>query len=492
MHTNHPILYYIPDLESYSEYRGVYFDVNDLPGPASDKSDDIISWINNIHLIQERYYDKYQEYKNWVCAHDDGYSANRVVDIVFRNNLENKNILDISYTNKIKILMYGSTLLTNGVTSTLLNRLDNIDYNKYDVSLIVFNRPKKERNNANVLAVNSNVRVLCRIGSFSATLKETFNWKYIYKHGLYSERAKKRCPFALFERDFFRSYGNSSFDYVLDYSGYSIYYPLLLTQAKGAKRIIWEHNDLNKDINNLDKNNQKSYLQHRSNVLGAISTYPLFDKIVSVGYSAMIENRKHFATSETYNRFTFVNNLVDGDLVLKQIHNYDSVEYDNIQYYVDHKLEKNSTDWFINLNKTARKHILKTPIPLKDNINFVNMGRYSSEKNQLNLILAFAKLHQKYPNTRLYIIGEGDMRNIYERTIRDCNLQNKVYLTGRLSNPFALMNLCQCFILPSLYEGLCTAVIEARILNLPIILSKFSTSKDVSLPNGQYRIRRYQ
>ena len=39
--------------------------------------------------------------------------------------------------------------------------------------------------------------------------------------------------------------------------------------------------------------------------------------------------------------------------------------------------------------------------------------------------------------------------------------------------------------MPSLYEGLCTSVLEARVLNMTIIMSNFSTAEDVSVENGQ-------
>lgn len=479
LHTDKPILYYIPDLQNYNSYRGVYFQPDELPGPASEDQRDIWGWINSIDEVVNEYRDKYLEFKSWVCEHDDGKSAERIVDCVF-NNHEKYRVYDISKTNKKRILLYGSVLLTNGVTSTLLDRLNRIDYDKYDVSLIVFNRPKKEGNNKNILKVNENVRVLCRVGTFAATNSEKKAWQQAHRNGIDLKSKRETYPKALIKRDFERSYGMSKFDYAIDYSGYSLYYPLLLSQAEGAKKIIWQHNDLHRDINNESKMKQKSYKLHKMNVLGAVSAYGLFDKIVSVGKSAMIENRKHFSTEETWDRFTYVNNLVDSEPIVKKSEDYLTFEKDGIKYYCDDRSFDRST--------TSRYSLRVVPFPEHNNINFINMGRLSSEKNQVNLLEAFNKVHKTYPNSRLYIIGGGDLEGKLKKIIKSYDLLGKVVLTGRLSNPFGLMKNCDCFILPSLYEGLCTAVLEARILGMPIILSDFSTAKDVSMENGQIMV----
>ena len=64
-------------------------------------------------------------------------------------------------------------------------------------------------------------------------------------------------------------------------------------------------------------------------------------------------------------------------------------------------------------------------------------------------------------------------------------LQEKVILTGNLSNPFGLLRQCDCFILPSLHEGQPLVVFEARAMHMPIILSRFSSVGGSVIENGQ-------
>lgn len=121
-------------------------------------------------------------------------------------------------------------------------------------------------------------------------------------------------------------------------------------------------------------------------------------------------------------------------------------------------------------------------------VRFVNLARLSAEKNQAEMIKAFARLAQEQPNVMLYIIGQGPERKNLENLIRKLNMQDRAILTGVLSNPFGLMYQCDCFVLPSLYEGQPLTVFEARALHLPVILSDFSSVEGSLLENGQYLV----
>ena len=74
------------------------------------------------------------------------------------------------------------------------------------------------------------------------------------------------------------------------------------------------------------------------------------------------------------------------------------------------------------------------------------------------------------------------------RIISDETAEN-IFLTGNLSNPYAVLQECDCFILPSLYEGQPMVIHEARILHKPILMTDFSTSASSMIDNGQTIIR---
>ena len=58
--------------------------------------------------------------------------------------------------------------------------------------------------------------------------------------------------------------------------------------------------------------------------------------------------------------------------------------------------------------------------------NLISIGRLSHEKGYLDLIDIFKELHQKYPDSKLNIIGDGPDRKKIEKKIRDNKLQGSL------------------------------------------------------------------
>ena len=125
------------------------------------------------------------------------------------------------------------------------------------------------------------------------------------------------------------------------------------------------------------------------------------------------------------------------------------------------------------------------PEPIKENYNFITMGRLSPEKGQDNLITAFGQFQQNFPNSKLYILGEGPLRRDLENLIAELRLDESVYLTGQLENPFALMKKCDCFVLSSHYEGQPMVLLEAMTHGMNIIATDIVANRNV-LEDGRY------
>ena len=71
---------------------------------------------------------------------------------------------------------------------------------------------------------------------------------------------------------------------------------------------------------------------------------------------------------------------------------------------------------------------------------------------------------------------DGASNSINEELTKLINkrkVSGKVILTGNLSNPFSFIKECDCYIMPSLHEGQPMAILEARMLKMPIIVSDF-------------------
>lgn len=102
-------------------------------------------------------------------------------------------------------------------------------------------------------------------------------------------------------------------------------------------------------------------------------------------------------------------------------------------------------------------------------IIFVNVARMNEAKNQILLLEAFKLVNEKYKNTELHIVGDGELRENIENKIEELNLKGKVILRGIKKDVACELNNSSVFVLSSNYEGLPLSVLEAMSSGLPII-----------------------
>ena len=99
----------------------------------------------------------------------------------------------------------------------------------------------------------------------------------------------------------------------------------------------------------------------------------------------------------------------------------------------------------------------------------VSVGRLCTQKNHKMLIEAFSKIHNKYPDYKLIIYGEGDLRESLENLIKEKHLENRSFLPGIENDIKSKIYNSSLFILSSNYEGMPNALMEAMALGLPVI-----------------------
>ena len=110
---------------------------------------------------------------------------------------------------------------------------------------------------------------------------------------------------------------------------------------------------------------------------------------------------------------------------------------------------------------------------------FGTVSCFKPQKNLLDLLQAFERVHQQMPHTKLEIIGDGVLRPILEQWIQEHNLEAAITLHGWQHNVAPLMLNWHSFVLSSLWEGLPCAVVEARLLKLPVISYNVGGIRDV-------------
>ena len=104
-------------------------------------------------------------------------------------------------------------------------------------------------------------------------------------------------------------------------------------------------------------------------------------------------------------------------------------------------------------------------------INLLAVGRLSHEKGMDLLLRALPRITDAYPQVRLIILGSGLLDLPLERLVRELHLESVVRFAGHVPNPAMYFSTCTLFVLPSRYEGMPNAMLEAAAAGLPIVMT---------------------
>ncbi|MCX5922674.1 MAG: glycosyltransferase [Candidatus Dependentiae bacterium] len=105
----------------------------------------------------------------------------------------------------------------------------------------------------------------------------------------------------------------------------------------------------------------------------------------------------------------------------------------------------------------------------KQKFIFGTVACFKKQKNLFDLLQAFAFVHKKDSRTHLEIIGDGSLRPYIEQWIIKHHLTDAITLHGWQEHVAPIMMDWHAFVLSSLWEGLPCAIIEARLLKLPVL-----------------------
>ena len=202
--------------------------------------------------------------------------------------------------------------------------------------------------------------------------------------------------------------------------------------SKKTKKIAWVHTDLlnNRGPDAAYKNEEE---QRRA--------YKKFDDIVCVSEGS----RKQFQK-----RFPEITNV--------------SVKYNVIdKYTILKKSELHIYDHFIK----------------KEKYTIVTIGRLVHVKGYDRLLNIAERLKKNGIDFALWIIGDGPLKKNLENTIVEKKLNDCVWLLGNRQNPYNILKLADLYVCSSYTEGYNTAVIEALLIGIPVVLTKCTGNEEV-------------
>lgn len=333
---------------------------------------------------------------------------------------------------KKRILFVITSLYNGGAEKSMVNLLNEIDYNRYDVDLLLFKKkglflgqvPKQ----VNILEAPKDISYLYGdktvwnkygllkvVGSIAARIRykyydyqKAFRWKSFYKNIIDSLPGKYDIAFA-------------------GISGDVAYY--VVDKVTAAKKIVMVHSDYR--AANMPPMYDKPYFEN-ADYIGSIS-----EKCVEV-------------LKETFPEFSpkivLLNNIVSSNLIRKRSQEYIPEDMSN------------------------------------EGVRLLSVGRLSYEKGFDIAINAASILKQKGYNFHWYIIGAGKEEDSLRTEIESKNLKDVVSLLGVRENPYVYVRNCDFLIQPSRFEGKSVVLDETKILAKPIIATAYPTVNDQIVP----------
>lgn len=126
----------------------------------------------------------------------------------------------------------------------------------------------------------------------------------------------------------------------------------------------------------------------------------------------------------------------------------------------------------VNIKKIAL--LSAEPLPIETASIFkspvvISVGSFLPPKGQWHLIRAFSEAKREVPEAKLVLVGRGEMEPYLRKLTAELKLTNDVFFLGWQENPFKFIAKSTVFVLPSLWEGLPCALLEAMVCGITVI-----------------------
>lgn len=151
-------------------------------------------------------------------------------------------------------------------------------------------------------------------------------------------------------------------------------------------------------------------------------------------------------------------------------------EVENINKNIDTQVIKDITDDIL----IKKMSVANTGFEKEKNtLRLLTVGRLADAKGYDLAITACKILIDNGIKVKWYIIGEGPKRKELEVLIQENNLKNNFILMGFNENPYPYIKSCDIYVQTSYFEGLPLTVREAAILLKPIVTTNYPSASKI-------------
>lgn len=144
---------------------------------------------------------------------------------------------------------------------------------------------------------------------------------------------------------------------------------------------------------------------------------------------------------------------------------------ESVKKYLGYRMTKKNIYLIYNsIPFPKREETIKNPNK-NNNLEFVigTAARLTEQKGVKYLIEAAEIVLNQYPNVKFLIAGDGELKDELIWKISQSGLSDQIKLIGKHPNIYKFLSEIDLFVLPSLWEGLPTVILEAMLAGVPII-----------------------
>jgi glycosyltransferase involved in cell wall biosynthesis len=114
-----------------------------------------------------------------------------------------------------------------------------------------------------------------------------------------------------------------------------------------------------------------------------------------------------------------------------------------------------------------------------------HVGRFNVQKNHSRLLDIFAQTARALPSARLVMIGTGELEQSMKEKAHALGIEDRTLFPGQMADVSGWYQAMDCFVLPSLFEGLPVVGIEAQASGLPCVFSDRVTDEVLLSPQAR-------
>lgn len=342
---------------------------------------------------------------------------------------------------KKNLVIRSGSLRMGGLERVLIEMLQNLDKNRYNISLIIEDDSGKENIFLDQVPKSIDIYFLKPENLIAKTHYHRERKKNLYHKFMYNFLMSKEHSFVIRRtqevlQEIEKRYGE--IEVFLDYDWGARRY---VEKLKAKRKIVWIHNSVPK------------LLKKESKIVRFGKNLAKYDTVVAICDDMKKELEDIYPylkghVERVYNPFNFKRIL-------------DLAE-----------------------DKTGLTENQKT---LLEDDYIIAVSRLDTvQKDYATLIKGYRLAQESGVKEKLYIVGDGPDRKEIENLIKESKLEDKIILIGKTTNPYVWMKNSKLFVHSSKYEGFGLVIVEAAILGKAIISSDCKVGPKEILGNGKY------